>query len=86
MTVFGDRRGGAPRPAGIRAALVPAVIGSAMFVIARTTGSGWLMVLLSGLIGLLGVSLLLPPLALRVARLEVECPRTEASYARPSST
>ena len=33
------------------------------------------MVLLSGLIGVLAVSVLLPPLALRVARLEVRCPR-----------
>ena len=72
---LGDRRGGAPRPAGGRAMLVLALIGSAFFVIARTTGSGWLMVLLSGLIGLLGVSVLLPLLALRGGPIEVRCPR-----------
>ena len=64
-----------PRPAVSRAAVVLALIGSAIFLIARTTGSGWLMVLLSGLIGVLAVSVLLPPLALRVTRLEVRSPR-----------
>ena len=81
----GDRRGdppgrrgpfgGAPRPVVSRAAAVLVLIGLAIFVIARTTGSGWLMVLLSGLIGVLLVSVVLPPLALRGARLEVRAPR-----------
>ena len=75
MTVAGRRTGGVPRPAVSRAAVVLVLIGSAIFVIARTTGSGWLMVLLSGLIGALAVSVLLPPVALRVARLEVRAGR-----------
>jgi len=75
MTAFGRRRGGAARPAGGRAAVVLVLIGSAIFVIARTTGSGWLMVLLSGLIAVLAVGVSLPLLALRVAQLDVHCPR-----------
>ena len=75
MTVAGRPTRGVPRPAVSRAAVVLVLIGSAIFVIARTTGSGWLMVLLSGLIGALAVSVLLPPLALRVARLEVRSGR-----------
>lgn len=71
MTGAGPRPVGVPRPAVSRAAVVLVLIGSAIFVIARTTGSGWLMVLLSGLIGVLAVSVSLPPLALRGARLEV---------------
>ncbi|TML90362.1 MAG: DUF58 domain-containing protein [Actinobacteria bacterium] len=66
---------GVPRPAVSRAVAVLVLIGAAIFVIARTTGSGWLMVLLSGLVGVLAVSVVLPPLALRRARLEVRAPR-----------
>ena len=70
----GSRRG-VPRPAVSRAMVVLVLIGAAIFVIARTTGSGWLMVLLSALIGVLAVGVLSPPLALRTARLDVRAAR-----------
>ena len=84
VAVAGTRRRGVPRPAVSRAAAVLVLIGAAIFVIARTTGSGWLMVLLSGLIGVLAVGVLLPPLALRRARLEVRAP-CDATAGRPIS-
>lgn len=64
------------RPAGVsRHALVLALIGLALFGIARSTGSGWLVVLLAGLIGILGVAAVLPVPVLRSAQVAVEGPR-----------
>jgi uncharacterized protein (DUF58 family) len=56
-----------------RAAWVLALIGGALYAVSRTTGSGWLVVLLAGLVATAVVSLALPLVALRgiVPTLEV---------------
>lgn len=67
---------GGVRLAGVsRHALVLALIGIALFGIARTTGSGWLVVLLAGLIATLAVAAVLPVPLLRKARVAATGPR-----------
>jgi uncharacterized protein (DUF58 family) len=71
------------RLAGVsRHALVIVLIGFALFGIARTTGSGWLVVLLAGLIGMLVVAAVLPIAGLRRVDISVEAPR-DATAGRP---
>ena len=68
--------GSGPRPAGVsRHAVVIVLIGFALFGIARTTGSGWLVILLAGLIGMLAVAVVLPVAGLRRVRVSVDAPR-----------
>ena len=64
------------RPAGVsRHAVVIVLIGLALFGVARTTGSGWLVVLLAGLIGMLLVASVAPAIALRRVTVSVDGPR-----------
>lgn len=71
------------RLAGIsRHALVIVLIGFALFGIARTTGSGWLVVLLAGLIGMLVVAAMSPLASLRTVGISVDAPR-DATARRP---
>src|SRR3954451_12623016 len=57
-----------PRPAGSRAALVLLAMGVAMFAIARTSGSGWVLVVLSGVLGTLLLSAVWPAVCLSTVR------------------
>ena len=65
-----------PRPANLsRPALALAAVAFALFGVARTTGSGWLIVILTGIGSVVVLSALLPPLGLRRVRIEIEAPR-----------
>ena len=64
------------RPANLsRPALSLAAVAFALFGVARTTGSGWLIVILTGIAAVVALSALLPPFALRSVRIAVETPR-----------
>ena len=64
------------RPANVsRPALSLAAVALALFGVARTTGSGWLIVILTGIAAVVVLAALLPPFALRKVRIEVEAPR-----------
>ena len=56
----------------------------ALHVISRTTGSGWLVVVVSGLLALLGLSAALPALSLAGMRVEVRAP-TDGTAGRPAA-
>jgi uncharacterized protein (DUF58 family) len=65
-----------PRPAAVtRPALSLAAVTLAMFGIARTTGSGWLIVVLTGIGTVVGLAAVLPAFALRRVSVGVEAPR-----------
>jgi uncharacterized protein (DUF58 family) len=65
-----------PRPANVsRPALSLAAVAVAMFGVARTTGSGWLIVVLTGIATVVALATLLPPLGLRKVTVEIEAPR-----------
>jgi len=72
-----------PRPARSRPALILGAIGVAMFLIARTSGAGWVMVVLSGLLATLVVGVTWPATLLRTARVSVRAPR-DATAGRPA--
>lgn len=57
-----------------RPAWVVVLIGACLFAVSRTTGSGWLVVLLAGLVATLVVGLVLPFVALRGVNAAVEAP------------
>ena len=64
------------RPANVsRPALSLAAVAFALFGVARTTGSGWLIVILTGIAAVVALAALLPPFGLRKVRVEVEAPR-----------
>ena len=64
------------RPANLsRPALSLAAVALALFGVARTTGSGWLIVILTGIASVVALSALLPPFSLRAVRIEIEAPR-----------
>jgi uncharacterized protein (DUF58 family) len=71
-----------------RAAWVLALIGGSLYAVARTTGSGWLVVLLAGLVATAVVGLALPLVALRgvVPTLEVPTDGTVGSPLRVGVT
>ena len=72
------------RPAGLsRPALSLAAVAFALFGIARTTGSGWLIVILTGIASVVAVAALLPWLSLRGLTIIVEAPR-EGTVGRTS--
>lgn len=72
-----------PRPVGIsRQALVLVGLAAAFYGIARSTGSGWVVVLTCGVAGSLAVSLVGPALAVARTTLSVESPR-DATVGRP---
>jgi len=68
---------GLSRPAVALLAVVVALYG-----VARTTGSGWLMVVLSAVAGITVVAVVLPVLALRRAQVDVIAPR-DGTVGRP---
>lgn len=73
------------KPAGVaRPTLIVGLIGGALFGIARTTGSGWLVVLLAGMVAVLVAGAVLPPLALRRLAVAVAAP-PDATATRPLS-
>lgn len=64
------------RPANVsRPALALAAVAVALFGIARTTGSGWLIVILTGIGSVVALSAVLPWFALRKVTVAVEAPR-----------
>lgn len=64
------------RPAKVsRPALALAAVAFALFGIARTTGSGWLIVILTGIGSVVGLSAVLPWFSLRRVTVEAEAPR-----------
>lgn len=72
------------RPAGIsRPALSLAAVAFALFGIARTTGSGWLIVILTGIGSVVALAAVLPWFGLRNVALTVEAPR-EGTVGRTS--
>ena len=66
----------------LRPVVVVVLLGLALVMIGRTTGSGWTMVIVSGLAGTLGAAALWPALALRRVRAHVTAPR-DAICGRP---
>ena len=64
------------RPANVsRPALSLAAVALALFGVARTTGSGWLIVILTGIAAVVVLASLLPPFGLRKVRISIEAPR-----------
>lgn len=64
------------RPANVsRPALALAAVAFALFGIARTTGSGWLIVILTGIASIVALSAILPWFGLRKVTVTVEAPR-----------
>ncbi len=64
------------RPANVsRPALALAAVAFALFGIARTTGSGWLIVVLTGIGSVVGLAVVLPWWSLRGITIEVATPR-----------
>jgi uncharacterized protein (DUF58 family) len=64
------------RPANVsRPALALAAVAFALFGIARTTGSGWLIVILTGIASVVALSAVLPWFGLRKVTVTVEAPR-----------
>ncbi len=73
---------GRPVPANLsRPALSLAAVTFALFGIARTTGSGWLIVILTGIGSVVALAAVLPPFALRTLVVDVRPPR-EATVGR----
>ena len=72
-----------PRPAAVaRAGLVLVGLALVFYLIARTTGSGWMVVLLCGVIGALVVSAVAPPVLLIRGSITV-APPPNATVGRP---
>ncbi len=65
-----------------RPAWVLVLIAAALFAVSRTTGSGWLVVLLAGIVATCAVGLALPLVALRGVGVAVEAP-TDATVGQP---
>ncbi len=67
---------GWPVPANVsRPALSLAAVALALFGIARTTGSGWLIVILTGIGSVVALAAVLPPFGLRRLDVDVRAPR-----------
>jgi uncharacterized protein (DUF58 family) len=73
-----------PRPAASRPALILLGLGAAMFAIGRTSGAGWVLVMLSGVLSTLVVGAAWPGVVLRAVRVSVTAPR-DATVGRPLS-
>lgn len=72
-----------PRPAAVsRSAIASGAVGLGLVGIARTTGAGWLMVLVSGLAALLVVAAVAPALGLATTKLVASAPR-DGTVGRP---
>jgi uncharacterized protein (DUF58 family) len=72
----------ARRPRLTRPAWVMVVIGAALYGVSRTTGSGWLVVLLAGLAATLVVGYVLPLVAMRGVDIELRTP-TDGTVGSP---
>jgi uncharacterized protein (DUF58 family) len=72
----------ARRPRLTRQAWVLVVIGAALYAVSRTTGSGWLVVLLAGLAATLAVGFVLPLVAMRGVDIELRTP-TDGTVGSP---
>jgi uncharacterized protein (DUF58 family) len=70
------------RPARSRPALILLAMGVAMFGIARTSGAGWVMVVLSGLLATLVVAAAWPAILVSTVKVSVSAPR-DATVGRP---
>lgn len=85
MTTPPETRRTLPAPARVsRSALALGVVALCLFGIARTTGSGWLIVVLTGIASVVGLAAVLPPFALARVTVRVEPPR-DATVGRPTS-
>lgn len=62
--------------------MVIVLLGLALVMIGRTTGSGWTMVIVSGLVGVIGAAVLWPLLSLRRLHVVADAPR-DAVNGRP---
>lgn len=72
-----------PRPVGVsRQALVLTGLAAAFYGIARSTGSGWVVVLMCGVAGTLVLALVSPALGVARATVSVDAPR-DATVGRP---
>ena len=73
----------APRPTRpLRPVTIVVLLGLALVMIGRTTGSGWTMVIVSGLVGTIGAATFWPLLSLRRVAVTAEGPR-DAVNGRP---
>ncbi|HET9441825.1 MAG TPA: hypothetical protein VFO65_00805, partial [Acidimicrobiales bacterium] len=78
------RPGGLPLPARLtRPALALAAVTLALFGVSRTTGSGWLVVVVTGLLSVLGLAAVLPAFGLARVTVAVDAPR-DATVGRPT--
>ena len=76
-------QGGIPRPIIVpKSAVILELIGLALFVVARTTGAGWDIVILSGIIAVVLTGSLLPALVLSRATVTATAP-ADATVGRP---
>ena len=74
---------GRPRPAALtRPALALISVGFGLFGIARTTGSGWLIVIIAGVAAVVALAAVLPAVGLSRVTVAVEAPR-DATVGRP---
>jgi len=71
-----------PRPMVSRPALILVGMTGALFLIARTSGAGWVMVIVSGLVAALAVATVWPGVVLRTVRVSVTAP-PDATAGRP---
>lgn len=71
------------RPAAVsRGALAAGAVGAGLVAIARTTGAGWLMVLVAGLAAVLFLGAVVPAIGLAGLRLQAHAPR-DGTVGRP---
>lgn len=83
MTRNSAARGGVPRPIIVpKAAVVLELMGLALFVIARTTGAGWNIVLLCGIIAVVLTGSMLPAVVLGRVQVAASGP-ADATVGRP---
>lgn len=74
---------GRPRPAAPgRPALALISVGFGLFGIARTTGSGWLIVIIAGVVAVVALAAVLPAIGLGRVAVTVDAPR-DATVGRP---
>lgn len=83
MTATGRvARSSVARPVRVRPLVLLALLALALFGVARTTGAGWLVVLVSGVAGLVPLAVAWPALEIRRTTVDVVAPR-DAVVGRP---
>ena len=75
----------ARRPRATRSAWVLVAIGAALYGVSRTTGAGWLVVLLAGILAALVVGFVLPLVGMRGVDVELRTP-TDGTVGVPLRT